>query len=71
MRGERTKILTFAAPRSVAEDLRALADERDRSVSAEIRLAVSNHLLLSGSRGGVEVVASRRGRQSSRGPGGS
>jgi predicted transcriptional regulator len=71
MRGE-TKILTFQAPMELAEQLRALADERDRSLSAEVRRAVQTHLLLSDRRND-EVVASGcpgRVQSSSRGPGG-
>ena len=39
-----TTILTFQAPKELAERLRRLAVEHDRSLSAEVRSAIRAHL---------------------------
>jgi predicted transcriptional regulator len=43
MQAEKT-ILTFQAPIALAEKLRRLADKHERSLSAEVRLALRAHL---------------------------
>jgi plasmid stability protein len=44
--GSDTKIVTFQAPRQLAERLRELAAQHDRSLSAEVRRAVRTTSLL-------------------------